>query len=85
MPQSHQLAKNVDPLTRDFVRAAVSEATGDLQNEISKLHKRIAELKSENHHLQSQVEARINDMENTLSITPSSRRQLQRLVEMLQE
>ena len=85
MATSDQISRNVDPLVRDFVSAVVREETAQLEIEIDRLKTRIQEIKAENHHLKGRVEARINSMENTLSITPSSRRQLQRLVEMLQE
>lgn len=84
-PTPDQLAPNIPPAIRDYVQAVDREqrrqAGLDLEDLLAHLNTNITEMKA----MLGELNARMNVLERAIALTPSTRRRMELLVQVLKE
>lgn len=84
MSKANQIGQNVDPLTRDYIKAVLSEYQERVEKQTLQAQKSELEaLKRRLQEAEASYNARLNQIEDLLKINPASRRRLQELIDML--
>lgn len=84
-PTPEQLAPNIDPAIRDYIRAVVQQINQRQNIQLEDILTLAGRIMQDQSLATGQLNARVNLLERAINLTPATRRKMEALVALLAE
>lgn len=84
-PTPEQLAPNIDPAIRDYIRAVVQQINQRQNVQLEDILTLAGRIMQDQSLATGQLNARVNLLERAINLTPATRRKMEALVALLAE